>query len=313
MSQPPRRNVPASVRQRLLNLSRQTGQPFDWILTRYALERLLYRLVQSPWRDQFVLKGALLFSLWYETPSRLTRDADLLGVTQMDQAQIEAIFRSICAAREVDDGISFAPETVRFTPARDAGHTGGGQVQVEAELAGARIALQIDLGFGDAMSPAPELVTFPTLLDFSAPRILAYSRYTVVAEKFEAMATLGIANSRMKDFFDVWMMAHHFEFDGRTLARTMVSTFSARGTPLPGTKPAALTPAFAADPVKQAQWGAFLRKNRLNADELTMIIALLDDFLWPAARAAGAPASFHEQWPPGGPWSVSPSQETDQT
>lgn len=302
MSQSPLRNVPASVRQRLLNLSRESAQPFDWILTRYALERLLYRLGRSSWRDQFVLKGALLFFLWYEKPSRLTRDADLLGMSPTNQTQLEEVFRSLCTLDVEDDGISFESETVRYTPMRDGEMAMGGRVQAEAKLAGARISLQIDIGFGDVVCPAPELVTFPTLLDFPAPRLLAYSRYTVVAEKYEAMVTLGIANSRMKDFFDVWIMARHLDFDGQTLVRAIAATFSGRDVSLSPAAPVALTPAFAADPIKQTQWNAFLRKNQLNADELTVVIAQLQDLLLPVSQAAATQVDFHKQWPAAGPW-----------
>lgn len=304
MTKPPLHNIAASVRQRLYNQSKRTGQPFDWVLTRYALERLLYRLGESPWRDQFVLKGAMVFALWYETPHRLTHDADLLGTKVTDFAQLEGVFHSLCVLETVDDGIKFAPDSVRSEPMRGDEVIVGGRIHAEADLDGAKIALQIDVGYGDAVCPPPDYVTFPTLLNFPAPKLLAYSRYTVVAEKYQAMVTLGMLNSRMKDFFDLWIMARRLAFDGQILAEAIAATFTRRGIAVPMEAPTALTDAFVEEPIKRAQWGAFVRKNRLDAEagDLPTVIAELRDFLLPVSLAAAAGSPFSQHWPAGGPW-----------
>lgn len=272
------RRSAASVRARLKNHADSTQQDFNQILTRYGLERLVYRLSVSPHAQNFLLKGALLFALWFDAPHRPTRDADFLGFGSDDPGAIAAMFRDICAI-EVDDGIAFDPATVRANEIRTTASYGGVRVELNAALDGARLALQVDVGFGDAVTPAAQEIVYPTLLDdLPAPRLRVYPRETVFAEKFEAIAKLGLLNSRMKDYFDLLALARENAMDAQLLAQAIAATFARRDTPLPASLPAGLTAAFAHDPLKQTQWLAFLRKNRLAAPDLGEVVAELAAF-----------------------------------
>lgn len=296
------RNLAASVRARLLNRARETRQDFNLILTRYALERLLYRLSTSPHADQFLLKGALLFDLWFDIPHRPTRDADFLGLGSGELPHLETIFRDVCMM-DAEDGVMFRPDTIQAAEIRKEANYAGVRVTLLGLIDGARCPIQIDIGFGDAVTPGPEEVLYPVMLpDFDAPKLRVYPRYTVVAEKLEALASLGIANSRLKDFFDLWILSRYSEFDGDTLRRAIRATFDRRKTELPPGAPFGLTDDFARDMQKQTQWQAFLGKNRLEALELEVLVAALRDFLLPAVAAARADTHLPQRWPAGGPW-----------
>ena len=298
------RNMPASVHQRLLNLARERHEELQSLLTRYALERLLYRLSRSRYRDQVVLKGALLVIVWTGQPHRATRDLDLSGSGEPVIHRFEAIFRELCATPVADDGLEFVAETIRALPIRDDQEYEGLRVHLTARLGQARLPLQVDIGFGDAIIPAPVDVVLPVLLDGPAPQLRAYPRETVVAEKFQAMVMLGIANSRMKDFYDIWTLAQRFTFDGAILCRACAATFARRRTPLPTDTPLALTPAFSNDAGKQTQWRAFVRRGRLADGEVdfTEVVTLVSNFLMPPMHALAAGQSFTQHWPVGGPW-----------
>lgn len=297
-----KRNVAASVRARLLNRARETRQDFHLILTRYALERLLYRLSTSPHSDQLLLKGALLFDLWFDVPHRPTRDADFLGLGSAELPRLEAIFKEVCAV-DAGDGVTFQPATVQAAEIRKEANYAGVRITLLGLIDGARCPLQVDIGFGDAVTPGPEEVRYPVMLpEFEAPKLRVYPRYTVVAEKLEALNALGIANSRMKDFFDLWILSRHAEFDGDTLRRAIRATFDRRKTELPTGVPFGLTDDFAADEQKQTQWRAFLGKNRLEALALEVLVAALRDFLLPVIDAANADTHLALLWPAGGPW-----------
>lgn len=293
-------NLPASVRQRLLNIAKRDGEAFDLVLTRYALERLLYRLGQSQYHGQFLLKGAMLFAMWGGESHRPTRDVDLLGFGSSELTQVVKIFQHICQVPVEPDGLEFLPDSMRAIEIREDQEYQGVRVSFEARLGNAVIPIQIDIGYGDAVTPAPEDIIYPTVLDFAAPKLRAYPTYTVVAEKFQAMVWLGIANSRMKDFYDIWIIMRKFPFEGHILSGAIEATFARRNTPLPTEAPLALTQAFANDAAKQTQWKAFLRKNALPVDDLTFpdIITALHDFLMPPTLAAVKDAN----WPAGGPW-----------
>ncbi len=297
-------NVGASVRARLLNKAKAERQDFNLVLTRYALERLLYRLGASRYAERFLLKGALLFDLWFDIPHRPTRDADLLGFGSADLPIIEGVFRDLCAgASKPDDGIRFQAETVRAAEIRKDANYAGIRVTLVGLLAGARCSVQVDVGFGDAVTPAPEPVDYPAMLpDLPAPRLRAYPRYTVVAEKLEALVSLGIANSRMKDFFDLWVLARQADFDGDTLTQAIRATFDRRATPLPDGVPFGLTEDFAQDRQKQTQWMAFLGKNALAPVPLADVLDLLRGFLVPPLGAALTDAPLPVQWHRGDGW-----------
>ena len=298
------RDVAASVRQRLLNLARERGEDFGLMLTRYALERVMYRVSVSEHREQFILKGAMLFALWTDDLHRPTRDLDLLGHGTIDTQRLEQVFREVIGVEVENDGLEFLAETVRGERIREDEEYEGVRVHLEARLAAARIKVQIDVGFGDIVTPAPEETEYPVLLDFPAPRLRTYPRETVVAEKFEAMVKLGIVNSRMKDFYDLWVMARDFEFEGALLSRAIKATFERRGTALPTKEPLALTDEFSGDPGKKTQWAAFLRRlgQEPSGIPLADVTLALNEFLLPPVLAAGDAAAFDRTWPPAGPW-----------
>ena len=303
-----RSSVADSVRDRLLNRKRETGENYEALLIRYALERFLYRLSQSDLRDQFVLKGAYAFLIWQGNLHRPTRDLDLLGYGSPEQ--LETVFRQLCRMDDVpEDGVRFDADSVEAQPIRNADEYGGMRVQLDAKLGSAELRLQVDVGFGGAVVPAPENTSFPSLLDFPAPEVRVYSRPTVVAEKLHGLVTLGIANSRMKDFYDLWYLSREFSFKGPTLADAIQATFDRRETTLPASQPQALTDTFAGDDRKQRQWTAFLDRTQLENDDsdLTAVIDLLNRFLWPPLDASRRNSQFCRRWPPGGPWADSAS------
>lgn len=265
-------NRAASIRARLKQHPDTSKQDFNLTLTQYGLERLLYRLSISEHAPNFLLKGALLFQLWYGHPHRPTRDADLLGFGPDDVPTLVGVFRSICGIA-VDDGIVFDPKSVTGAEIRkDAGY-GGVRIDLRATLDGARLALQVDIGFGDAVTPAAQAVTYPTLLDdVPAPALRAYPKATVVAEKLHAVTILGITNSRMKDFFDLWVLLHDTTLDDAELRSAIEATFARRQTTIPTALPIGLSDAFAADATKQVQWKALLRKNKLDAMDLAEVV-----------------------------------------
>ena len=304
MTQRRLKNVGASVRQRLLNWSRERGEDFQKVLFRYAVERLLYRLTRSPHRHRFVLKGATLFSLWSESPHRSTQDLDLWSRGESSIRALESCFQEIFATPVEDDGIEFSPESVRGSEIRIEDEYLGVRLRFLAHLAGARIPIQVDVGFGDDIRPRTQTVRFPTLLPFPEPEIRIYPREAVIAEKFQAMVTLGMGNTRMKDFYDLFILARDFSFRGEELCLAIRATFERRDTPVPTSLPLSLTAAFHDDSVKGAPWRAFLRKHGLTREqiELADVAPLLRRFLLPPAKAVAAGQSYAHHWQPGGPW-----------
>jgi hypothetical protein len=269
------RNLAASIRARLKQHADATKQEFNLTLTHYGLERLLYRLSISDHAPNFLLKGALLFSLWFDQPHRPTRDADLLGFGSDDIASVVASFREICQI-SVEDGIAFDPNSVKGALIRKETGYGGVRIDLLGHLENARIPLQVDIGFGDAVTPAPEAISYPVLLDdLPAPQLRAYPKYTVVAEKFHAICLLGMTNTRMKDYFDLAVLLGEGTLDAEQLRRAIEATFVRRKTPMPASVPTGLSNAFALDAVKQMQWNAFLKKNRLATVALKDIVMQL--------------------------------------
>src|SRR3569623_309121 len=249
-------NLAASVRQRLLNLARERGQPLEALLTRYALERLRYRLSQSSYRHRFVLKGAMLLSVWLDDPGRATRDLDLLGFGAPSDAALRSAFTELMVA-PAEDGLAFDAAGIEVAPIRKEVEYGGLRLRPSAVLARARMPVGVDIGFGDAVEPGLEAIALPSLLDMPVPQLRGYAPVTVVAEKFQAMVTLGLANSRMKDFYDVWRLLREREFETARLVRALVATFARRETPFPADAPIAFSAAFFNDVSKQRQWQAF--------------------------------------------------------
>lgn len=298
MKKKPPANLPASVHDRLLKIAKQRGGEFQNLLINYALERWLYRMSQSPHRERFVLKGAMLFALWTDEPHRSTQDLDLLGYGDNSIAEMERVFREICAVECVADGLELLPESVEGGLIREDRKYEGVRINLLAMLGKARIPLQIDVGFGDAVVPPPAESEYPTLLDLPAPRLRVYRREAVVAEKFHAMVERGIGNSRMKDYFDLWVLAGTFEFEGRMLAEAIRAAFERRQTPLPTIIPVGLSEVFGSHPEKLAQWRAFVRRGKLKASDVSLpeVVAHARDFLMPLVEALVAGVS------PGGSW-----------
>ncbi|MBU1211533.1 MAG: nucleotidyl transferase AbiEii/AbiGii toxin family protein [Alphaproteobacteria bacterium] len=281
----PVKNMGASVRARLLKIAKERGQTFDLLLTRYTLERLLYRLSTSPHKDNFVLKGAMLFTTWVDNAHRPTRDVDLLGFGASQPEAILAVFQEICGIAE-DDGVIFDVAALRIERNRDDLAYGGLRVTTDALVGGAKIRVVIDIGFGDAVEPGLNEIELPILLDLPAPRLRAYPMETVISEKFQAMVNLGRANSRMKDFYDIWFLARAFTFEDDRLARAIVATFKRRNTEFPVEVPDALTDSFAQDDHKRNQWTAFVAGVLAEPVDLDVVIAELRAFLMPHAKAA---------------------------
>jgi len=281
------RDIGASVRARLMNLARERGQVFDLLLTRYALERLLYRLSISKHRNRFALKGAMLVTTWFEDPHRPTRDLDLLGFGEPSSDAMLAVWKEVCAI-EAEDGVTFDGEGLRARPIREELEHGGVRLQTTATLARAKIYVTIDVGFGDAIEPGLEELEFPVLLDLPAPHLRAYARETVIAEKFQAMVALGRANSRMKDFYDVWVLSKTFDFDTSRLAQAIAATFKRRGTEIPRTIPDAFSPEFFRDEGKVRQWFAFIRDLSADTASFEIVVSELAAFIRPFSNEARA-------------------------
>ena len=291
-------NLSASILARLLVLAKQRGDDYSLVLNRFAMERLLARVSMSPHAERFLLKGALLFSLWYDAPHRPTQDADLLGFGPDDEANLIATFREI-AAFELSDGIVFSPGSVKAQAIREDNTYGGTRLKLEARIGSARCVLQVDVGFGDAVTPEPHTLAYPTLLsDFQAPTLRVYPVYTVIAEKYQPMVMLGQTNSRMKDFYDLAVLARRTQLEGATLAAAIAATFERRQTALPAERPLALTRQFSDDPAKARQWQAFLSRNRIEAAGLGDTVALLDKLSWPPTQVAAAGGQATATWRP---------------
>ncbi|WP_299429016.1 nucleotidyl transferase AbiEii/AbiGii toxin family protein [uncultured Meiothermus sp.] len=288
------RNLAASVRARLLNLAKAQGEEFHRVTVRFALERLLYRLGISPHRERFVLKGAVLLLALGQT-LRPTKDLDLLGFGSDDAEELTAVFGEIMTL-EGEDGIRFDPDSLRATAIREDLEYGGVRLQFLAHLDTARIPVQVDIGFGDAVTPAPVDQTVPTLLGLPAPLVRAYPLETVVAEKFEAMVKLGLLNTRMKDFHDLWSIAGQFSFEAAVLQRALAQTFERRRTDLPQQTPTAFSAEFAQDAARQQVWSAFLGRAGLQTVGLEEVINGLEGFLEPlwlgTARGRWNPQSW---------------------
>jgi hypothetical protein len=292
------RNMGASVRARLLDQARAGRVDFQILLTRYALERLLYRLSLSVHRVRFILKGAMLFVTWVASPFRPTRDLDLLGYGENSPEAIADTFRAICAQPVDDDGVVFNIDTLEAVPIREEVEYGGVRVRTSATIAGARIPIQVDIGFGDAITPGPVEIEYPSLLGAPAARLRAYPVATVIAEKFEALVSLGIANSRLKDFYDLWLIAETFELDRSVLAAAVQHTFDRRSTALPSETPVGLSDAYAE--TWGRQWQAFLGRERMAAAPLVLATVITDlrRFLLPLAK----PIEGDWRWRPREGW-----------
>jgi len=297
-------NLSASVHARLLNKARAENRPFQELLRYYAMERFLHRLARSTHADSFVLKGALMLQFWGAELTRSTKDIDLLGRGPSEVEALVSVVRD-CLATDVEaDGLEFDPGTVIGQAIRIAVGYAGVRLAFPAKLGKARIPLQLDVGFGDVMTPGPSEIVYPCLLGAAEIRLLGYAPETAIAEKFEAMVSLDLANSRLKDYFDIWMISRSRAFAGEVLADAIAATFARRGTEAPTATPLGLTAAFAEAPGKQAQWTSWLRSARIEdgvpplAAVVADVRAFLEPVVTPLAQGGPPPGS----WRPRGPW-----------
>ena len=313
MRRPPA-NLAASVHDRLLALSRQRREGFQLLQTRYAQERLLYRLTRSRHSRQFVLKGALLYTIWNDQPYRPTRDLDLLGYGDGSAEGLRAAFQEICSVSVEPDGLEFDPDHIEVSEIRENQEYGGKRIRLMARLGSSHIVLRVDIGFGDAVTPGVQNQLFPVLLgEMPRPYVQTYPRETVVSEKLQTIVVLGMMNSQMKDLFDLDVMATRFSFDGPILVQAIRATFNRRKTLIPREPPLALLDAFAEDAAKGKQWQAFLHRGDMEAVALPVTMKRLQAFALPPLMAAGQDEGFDRIWPKGGPWleGITDLQRTD--
>lgn len=297
------RNIGASVHQRLKNVSKEAGRSFNDLVQYYALERWLYRLSQSGHENVFILKGALMLVAWRAPILRATRDIDLLARTSNDLDGIKHIIAEICRTDVPDDGVLFDPESVTTTRIAEDADYEGVRATFAGILATTRLSMQIDMGFSDIVTPGPVEISYPTILDYPAPVLRAYNRESAIAEKFEAMVSLGRLNSRMKDFFDVWLLASTSDFSGEDLSAAILATFRKRETELTAA-PQAFEDDFLLDPSKQSQWAGFLKRMRPSEapSTFTDAVTAIRGFLQPVHEALRTGDSFTMDWKHPGPW-----------
>ncbi|OHB60902.1 MAG: hypothetical protein A2Y12_10175 [Planctomycetes bacterium GWF2_42_9] len=291
-------NIAASIHRRLLNANRTLKENFNYVLSRYAIERLLYRLAKSGQSNNFVLKGATLFLVWTGRTYRPTKDLDLLGYGEISNEQIAVQFQQICLAEVEPDGLIFDPRSISVSDIREDQEYQGKRIDLSAKFGKARINLQIDIGFGDSVTPDAQEITYPTLIDLPAPQIRAYPRETVIAEKLQAMVALGIINSRMKDFADIYVLSRQFNFDGVVLTKAINATFVRRKTAIPNEMPFALTDEFATTPDKITHWNGFLQRSRSPEvpTNFLNVVHNIRAFLMPPLLAIAAQDTFTKQW-----------------
>lgn len=296
-------NVAASVRARLAKNAKAQGRPFQEVLQYFAMERFLARLSNSDHCDKFILKGGLMFAVWNSSYTRPTKDIDFLAYMANDVNAVADVVREICRIDDQTDAIQFDPKTVAPVVIKEDSDYEGVRVTFLGHLESARINMQIDMGFGDVVSPEPKMLTYPTILDHSAPQIRGYPAETVVAEKFQAMVQLGLLNSRLRDFYDIWSMSRQFEFNGNTLQHALENTFSHRATEMEP-NPIAFQEAFTEDSGKKSQWTGFCRKSKIESapKNLSAMISEIAVFLTPVARAIVDQRTFDRNWKPSGPW-----------
>lgn len=297
-------NVSQSVRDRLMNTARETGENFQAVLVRYATERLMYRISRSGHQDRFVLKGAWLFYLW-DIPRRTTRDVDFLGHGANSADAVEELFREIVQIEpDIHDGLEFDPETVQAEQTQEEGDYEGVRVRLTARLGQARIPTRIDIGFGDALANPPVSTDLPVLLDLPAPHLRAYSAEAAVAEKLEAIVRFGTVNTRFKDFFDLHVLSRERTFAADTLRKQVTATFSRRDTDLPAGVPDGLGDEFGQSEASQRQWEAFLRSTDAEGapPEFSVTLAEVRAFAYPVLDAAAGGRPLAGRWTPREGW-----------
>lgn len=305
------KNLAASIKDRLLNQARGTDRPLNELLQYYAIERFLYRLSKSRYRDQFILKGALMFVAWRVPVYRPTKDIDFLGFTSNSLENLVRIVQEVCSQEVKEDGIQFDPGSIQGERIKEDADYQGIRIKLSGTLGNVRLRLQLDVGFADVVSPAPVEIDYPSLLSMPVPSLRGYTAESVVSEKLQAMVALGKANSRMKDFYDLWFLCGNFDFDGPTLQEAMLRTFARRDTKVSSEIPYAFSEAFIQE--KKVQWDAFYARLRteVRPTGFDTVIKELRDFLIPVLQAAYAKDPFPQKWKAGGPWQAINDDEAD--
>jgi len=296
-------NIVPSVHQRLLSKAKVSSRPFNELLQYFAIERFIYRLSKSPHADKFILKGALMLSAWCGPASRPTMDIDLLGKIDNQLDTITTVMKDACLTDVEPDGMSFNADTVDAVRITEDAEYEGVRVRVHGSLGKARVSIQIDIGFGDVIVPHAGTVTFPAILDFPAPELKGYTMESTIAEKFQAMVKLGVLNSRMKDFYDIWFLSQQFDFKGELLGEAIEKTFEKRNTPV-NLEAALFDPSFGMDKGKDVQWRGFIRKSKLIGapETLREIVVAVKLFLEPLAASIAERKAFNRFWTAPGPW-----------
>lgn len=295
------KNIVASIRARLKSISRESGRPFAEILQYYSMERFLYRLSLSQHSKCFILKGALMLRVWESSEIRPTMDIDMLGITSNYEQSLLKQIRDVLKVKVEPDGLTFDERSLKTEQITEDADYQGTRIRFRGALGTARIGMQIDFGFGDELFPGPEQLKFPPILDLPAPILLCYTRESAIAEKFEAMIKLGALNSRMKDFYDIWLLSRQFEFSGTSLLEAVKKTFSRRNTVVPETIDA-FDEEFANK--KQTQWNAFRKKLKQEhiPESFLEVINGLKDFLEPLLIALARKGSYDKRWHVSGFW-----------
>jgi len=298
------KNLQASVKDRLLNIAKETNRPFSEILQYYGMERFLYRFGCSKYADKFILKGALMFTVWQVPEYRTTLDIDFLGNYDNQVATIERVVKDICSVQATPDGLVFDTETVEGQRIKEEMEYEGVRVKFIGLLGRSRIPMQIDVGFGDIIYPGPKVIDYPVILDFPKPHLKGYPPESIVSEKFEAMVKLGLLNSRMKDFYDIWLMMHQFNFNGLHLAEALKRTFKRRKTTLPKSKPFFAEEIYDEKSDRQTLWKAFLKRGniKLAPERLSDIAREIEKFLVEPLDAINSNYEFHKIWDISGVW-----------
>lgn len=287
----------------MLNLAREEGEPFDELLQRYAMERFLYRLSRSKYAERLVLKGALMIAMWNAPASRPTRDIDFLAELDDDVETITSVVKEICNQETEPDGLDFDPETIAGEMIKESDEYPGIRVKFQGHLGEARIHMQLDFGFGDVVVPHTTDVVYPTLLDMDHPRLLGYTQESVVAEKLEAIARLELINSRLKDFYDIWLLSRENGFEGKMLQRAVIETFNHRNREL-STDLLEVIDEYSKMDRATERWSILRRRARLeNApDSFRNIVEGIKEFVGPVIEASERGDPPPGKWDPSGPW-----------
>lgn len=292
-----KKNLAESVLHRLKNHAKNTRRRTDELLRYFAIERFLYRLSLSQYSTKFFLKGGLMLKAWEIGNHRPTLDIDLLGKTQNNLQNIKGIITDICNFEVTLDGINYEPASIKVTEMQVNGEYHGVRVLFSANMHSAKIPMQLDIGFSDLIFPEPLVIAYPTILDFPAPKLKGYTPESVIAEKFEAMMKLGLVNTRMKDFFDVWILSQQLSFIGESLQGAIKMTFEKRQTPL-NSLPDSMNEVFYADLIHQTRWKQLLKniENEEENIELSKVINEIKEFLQPIVMASMNKQIFNKTW-----------------